>query len=70
MKYRVYAEWKMEHYFIIEADSLDEAIEKAYDNENGCTNIGNAETIGSYVDESFVVDKGLSFAQNFVKELK
>lgn len=57
MKFAIYAEWKMGNYFIIEADSLDEAISKAYKNENGCAIVTNVHSIGSYIDDSFIVDK-------------
>lgn len=52
MKFKIGASWEVYKKFIVEANSLEEAIDKVYCNEN-CNYPAEG---GEYVDDSFVVD--------------
>ena len=54
----VVAEWKMCDEFEVEADTLEDAIEKVYANDDDKYCVGDK---GEYIDDSFEVDKKLSY---------
>ena len=53
-KFIVYARWQMSDYFEVEAETMDEAIEKVYANDDDKYCVDDR---GEYVDDSFEIDK-------------
>lgn len=51
-RFLVPCEWTVTHTFNIEADSLDQAIEKAHNGEGGTTPL----PLGQYMDDTFEVN--------------
>lgn len=56
-KFKIVAKWEMVECFEVVAESMEKAIEMVEENEDGCSQITNAYSIGNYVDDTFEVIK-------------